>query len=280
MPEGPELLHSRDVLRRTIVNKRLRTFGVIRGRYEKKPPDGLECFDQSLLRSPYRIESVDVKGKFMWWTVESPVDVTWYVWTTYGMSGRWHVGRELISADKHLAAVAVFDDESVARFYDARHFGTLKFVDDPKQHQRKLSSLGPDMLSAPPDAAGFLARLHRCPTKTIAQALMNQTIVSGVGNYIKAEALYRAKISPHRKVGDLLTSEAGALRQAIIDVMQEAYRAKGATLRSYRTADGESGAAQFKLQVYGRPSDPNGRPVIKEVTADKRTTHWVPDVQK
>ncbi len=273
-------MHSRDILRQTIVNKCLRWFAVIGGRYKEKPPIGLQSFQNCLEGAPYRVTDVNVKGKFMWWTLESPVDTTWYLWTTYGMSGQWTVGRELMSVDKNVSAIATFDDQSSAQFHDARHFGTLKLVNDPKVHLKKLASLGPDMLSDPPDFAGFLARLHHRENKTIVEALMDQSVISGVGNYIKAECLYRARISPHRKVGDLLMSEVKLLRQSIIDVMKESYEAKGTTLRSYRSPDGSSGKGQFLLQVYGKPSDPKGNPVIKEETLDGRTTHWCKEVQK
>ena len=137
------------------------------------------------------------------------------------------------------------------------------------------------MLSSPPKVEEFLWRLQLlAKDKTLAEALMNQSVVSGVGNYVKAEALYRARLSPHRLTGSLLKEEAEALRQAIVDVMTEAYRKKGASIRTYRTSQDEMGQAQFSFRVYGKKRDPEGNNVVKEETRDGRTTHWVPTLQK
>lgn len=210
------------------------------------------------------------------------------MWCTYGMSGQWVQGRP----DKHASAIIQTKIESVRprsdanliiTFRDPRHFGTLKFVRVPEEGkaftEKKLSTLGPDMLGEDVSIGAFHERLLRKPQHTLAQVLMDQSIVSGVGNYIKAEALYRARLSPHRVVTSLNPTDVSVLHSMVIAVMQESYRAKGATLKSYRTTDGETGDAQFKFHVYGRKTDDQGNVVVKEETLDKRVTHWVPVLQ-
>lgn len=311
MPEGPELLVSRDQLRETLITPRkfkeddtqplnvasgffcpLRRdssrvidnyFG---GRYHNKAPQGFEELHRQMLKDGWpRVVNVDVKGKFMWWEFSfgKLTEPTWWMHCTYGMSGQWHRTRQ---DDKHTTAAFKFSRVSgdwaiddCLSFIDPRHFGTLKFVNDRNVHETKLASLGPDMLSDPPDVIEFGMRLNRKRQRSIVEALMDQGSVSGVGNYIKAEALYRAKISPHRHVASLLTDDLTLLRQSIIDVMKESYASKGATIKTYVTVDGQAGGAQFAFRVYGQKADPDGRPVVKEETLDGRTTHWVPGVQ-
>ena len=109
---------------------------------------------------------------------------------------------------------------------------------------------------------------------------MDQSVVSGVGNYVKAEGLYLSKISPHRVVESLSDRELHNLNVAIRSVPVNSFESGGATIKSYTDFFGNVGAATQRFAVYGQETDPEGRQIIKEKTRDGRTTHWVPDVQK
>lgn len=109
---------------------------------------------------------------------------------------------------------------------------------------------------------------------------MDQSVVSGVGNYVKAEALYEAELSPRREVRDLSTVEIERLRRAITNVMLVSYRSGGATIATYRQGNGEPGKTQERFACYGRKEDVYGRKIVKEQTRDQRTTWWCPDVQR
>lgn len=226
------------------------------------------------------IDSVNVKGKFMWWTLALKNGTTWWMWCTYGMAGQWTTSKP----DKHTAATAWVDTPDgsgllAINFRDPRHFGTLKFNNDKKELERKLASLGPDMLNDPPNLEQFSERLRKRGTRTLAEALMDQKCVSGVGNYVKAESLYLAELSPHRTCNSLSDNELRHLRQQIINVMKASYATGGATIRTYQNVDGAKGGMQNRFMVYGNRTDPLGNLVVKEETADGRTTHWVPAVQ-
>lgn len=274
MPEGPETRHSRDQLRRLVVGKRVSSVVVDGGRYAVTPPAGKHEFDVWHNQHIINVSSVDVKGKFTWWTFIADDNTTWHMWCTYGMSGRWTTTRP----DKHIVATVTLDDQTSVSFCDPRRFGTLKFVSDTKQHQKKLASLGLDMLETVPTDESF----HACLTKkgrTLAETLMDQSLFAGVGNYVKCEALHRAKLSPHVIALSVSLERAVILKHAIVDVMNESYAAKGATIQSYRTVTGQPGEAQFAFRVYGRKTDPLGHPVTREETRDGRTTHWCPSCQ-
>ena len=284
VPEGPELRRSTDWLGKLLVGKHLRSVGVHLhdgggGRYANEPPIGMHELNEALKTRSMRIEEVNCKGKFMWWCFRPG----WTMWCTYGMSGQWTTQRP----DKHCALTAWIDDGNgsgllALNFRDPRHFGTLKFIHEPggEQTQKKLDGLGPDMLNDPPDVEQFKKRLARRAKKTLAEALMDQSVVSGVGNYIKAEALYLAELSPHRIVNETSDAELERLRQQITNVMRASYNTGGATFSTYRNPDGSRGSAQRRFVVYGNRTDPMGNPVVKEATLDGRTTHWVPAVQR
>jgi DNA-formamidopyrimidine glycosylase len=296
MPEGPELRRSADELTKTLTgNFIVNAFVGKVGRYVKAAPVGFEDFVNDIREmGGCEVQEVNVKGKFMWWRVVfyDPGHMfktkTWWIHCTYGMSGQWSndetnhtaFGIYFNETGSPVDEEGNFVQPKALYFNDSRHYGTLKFVKDRDQHYKKLESLGPDMLSDPPDLDTFKERFMGKGHLTIAEALMNQSIVSGVGNYIKAEALYLAEISPHRLVRDMLPhSDYRRLREQIINVMRASYVNAGATFRSYRNPDGSEGDAQRRFVVYGHKTDPNGLPVVKEQTKDGRTTHWVPAIQ-
>lgn len=254
------------------------------GRYADSPPAGYSEFLRDLgtyePTRPSRITGVFTKGKFMWWQLENG----WQVWTTYGMSGQWVTGDKprhsaitmYLSSDDDLPYMHV---SRIVHFSDPRHFGTVKFSFGNEALGAKLATLGPDMLSDPPTEQEFITRLGRKSHWTIVEALMDQHTVSGIGNYIKCEALFAAEISPHRLVGEIPTEQLKRLRATIIDVMQRSYAVQGTTIHTYKNVDGTDGGFSSQLRVYGKKSVSIHDPVIKELTKDGRATHWVPSIQ-
>ena len=108
---------------------------------------------------------------------------------------------------------------------------------------------------------------------------MDQKVLAGVGNYIKAEALYRAGISPHRVNSSLTDEELARLNKETKWVIRASYASRGARISTYELPDGSTGTYNFKFLVYRRKVDPEGHRVVREETRDKRTTHWVPERQ-
>lgn len=285
IPEGPELSTSRDFLRKRLVGRRIVEVQVNGGRYATVPIQGLNAFREAIASRESHagvVSDVDVKGKFMHWTLGSG----WHLWCTYGMSGTWQLKQEThcdVAVFHRTTRGGVLEDCTPAVYFsDPRHYGTLKLVHDPTGDltRKKLESLGPDMLNDPPSAETFYQALDRKRQKTLVEVLMDQSIVSGVGNYVKAEALYAARLSPHRTVSSLDHEEVTRLRDAVVSVMRSAYESGGATIATYRRADGTPGQAQRRFAVYGQGVDPMGNTVVRELTRDSRTTHWVREVQR
>ena len=198
-----------------------------------------------------------------------------FIWSTLGMTGYWNgVG------GKYERIKLKLSDGSAVYFNDMRNFGTIKFVKGKHEMVKKLKSLGPDMLSEDVSTQKFKTALLARPKWTLAKALMKQSLVCGVGNYIKADSLWLAKLSPHRTVESLSDVEFADLNEAIKKVCRTSYSEGGATIQAYASFDGKLGNYTQKMLVYGQKTDPNGLTVVKEKTNDGRTTHWVPEVQK
>lgn len=269
MPEGPEVRKTTDFLT-NYKNKVLTGFVSLSGRYVKKG----EIPGEDSLTLPTVVKSVDCKGKFIYFTLNDD-NKECYLFSTLGMSGMWTNIKS-----KHSRFMMFFDDDSVLYYNDMRNFGTLKFVNDKKVLDKKLKSLGPDILVNEVCLRDFVGRFNSKPNKTIAECLMNQSVISGVGNYLKAEILYCSKISPHRLIKDISELEWDALHFSARDQITRSYKLGGATIATYRQPNGSEGLYNRRFAVYNQEVDLYGNLVIREHTADKRTTHWVPNIQK
>jgi len=268
MPEGPEVKRISEKLSRFIVGEKISSVDILGGRYLKHgPPVGLEDFISSL---PATVIKVDCKGKFIYIIFDNGYSM----WNTLGMAGSWSP----IPA-KHSRIKLNFKEGS-AYFNDIRNFGTLKFVASRKRLTEKLDSLGPDMLAENITNPEFCSRIMKKPSKTISEVIMNQSVVSGVGNYLKSESLYLARISPHRIVETLSMEEMSNLNNAIQCTIKSSYDSGGATIHTFLNFDGKQGEYTRRFAVYNQKSDIAGNNVVRETTKDGRTSFWVPELQK
>ena len=236
------------------------------GRYLKKQIDG---FDSSNL--PGKVLGIGVKGKLIFWILDNDS----YILNTLGMTGTWSE-----SAGKHSRVKLNFDVGKSVYFNDTRNFGTLKFIRGRNELLNKLNTLGPDMLSEDVSDEVFRFSLEKYPDKTLPEVLMDQNVISGVGNYVKAESLWKAQLSPHRMVGSLNQDEMSTLNACIKLVLKQAYEDQGASFKDYSNVYDEKGSATQNFCVYGCKKDILGNDVIKEETKDGRVTHWSPNHQK
>ncbi len=241
---------------------------ILSGRYANHgPPPG---FDDILHELPMKIAGAGCHGKFIFMIFENG----WTAWNTLGMSGTWSR-----SLGRHSRIKLLLEDGPVF-FNDVRNFGTLKFIKGKDFLIDKLNSLGPDMLNEDVENDLFLSRIRMCKRKTVAQAIMDQSVIAGVGNYLKAEALYISKISPHRPCESLSDQEVVILNESIKKTIRSSYETGGATISTYTGFEGEIGEYSQRFLVYNQKTDPHGNVVIKEKTKDGRTTHWVPEIQR
>lgn len=173
-----------------------------------------------------------------------------------GMSGRMMVSPILNTPfDAHDHVVLETDDGRQVRFNDARRFGMMDLAtaDDWRDHPL-LRDLGPEPLEPGFDGAVLSAALagRRTPVKA---ALLDQTVVAGLGNIYVCEALFRAGLSPLRTAMTVQGRRADRLAEAIRAVLTAAIEAGGSSLRDHRQVSGELGYFQHSFAVYGRESE-------------------------
>lgn len=197
-----------------------------------------------------------------------------------GMSG----SLRLVDADapvgKHEHFDLVLDTGRALRLTDPRRFGAVLWTrDEPAQHEL-LRDLGPEPLGEDFDA-GYLYRATRQRKTAIKQFIMDSKIVVGVGNIYASEALFRAGIHPSRAAGALSQERCARLVAAIKEVLREAIRQGGTTLRDFTGGDGKPGYFAQQLRVYGRAGEPCTAcgATIKQTRHGQRSTYYCPRCQ-
>ncbi|MBN33583.1 MAG: DNA-formamidopyrimidine glycosylase [Rhodospirillaceae bacterium] len=197
-----------------------------------------------------------------------------------GMSGRMTVlpcGSNQ-PPERHDHVVFTTEDGGAVVFNDHRRFGlmTLTTRDDEATHPL-LVNLAPDPLEPVFDAAHLSERLKgkRTPIKA---ALLDQRVLSGVGNIYASEALNRSRISPRRLAQSVAGARAARLAPAIVDVLNEAIAAGGSSLRDHRQASGELGYFQHSFRVYDQEGEPCPTPdchgIIRRIVQANRSTFF------
>jgi formamidopyrimidine-DNA glycosylase len=198
-----------------------------------------------------------------------------------GMSGSLRLVRRDVPLKTHDHWDLRVDSGWVLRFHDPRRFGSLHWTDaDPLRHPL-LAKLAPEPLSRAFDG-DYLHRATRKRSVAIKQLIMNSQQVVGVGNIYASEALFRARISPRRAARRLTRAESDALAQAIKEVLSEAIKIGGTTLRDYVNADGAPGYFRQKLFVYERAGESCRvcRSVVKQFVQGQRSTYWCSTCQR
>ncbi|WP_431859815.1 bifunctional DNA-formamidopyrimidine glycosylase/DNA-(apurinic or apyrimidinic site) lyase [Azospirillum sp.] len=174
-----------------------------------------------------------------------------------GMSGRMVISpAPAPEPATHDHVIFETDEGTVVTFNDARRFGMMDLTEEGALAEHPmLRSLGPEPLGN--DFSGpVLAERLAGRMSPIKAALLDQTVVAGLGNIYVAEALFHAGLSPTRMAATVTGAKAERLARCIRDVLARAIEAGGSTLRDHRQASGELGYFQHQFSVYDREGEP------------------------
>jgi formamidopyrimidine-DNA glycosylase len=207
-----------------------------------------------------------------------------------GAPGVFHHERSKAASHDHVVfhLASPRGKKSRVVFNDPRRFGFMLFADANNEHPM-LADLGVEPTG---NALGgrLLADLVRGKKAPLKAALLDQTLIAGLGNIYVSEALWRAGLSPRRAAGTIasangkVSQRAERLASAIRSVIAEAIEAGGSSLRDYVHADGSLGYFQHSFSVYDREGEPCRRPgckgTIARIVQSGRSTFYCPACQR
>lgn len=275
MPELPEVETVRRGLQKELPGARIQSISILRADSVAYPD--LKSFIGHLKGKSFC--SVERRGKYILMNLSDNTGMVAHL----RMSGRLLILKKGAREPAHVRVRIQLNNGQKLVFDDTRVFGRLWLVEPGSSFEETvpaLSKLGPE-----PTGALSAAHLEGCfkgKTQSVKTALLDQTIVAGIGNIYADESLFRAGIRPDRPAGDLKSSELKRLCAEIEKVIENAIALGGSTLRDYTSAEGVNGNYQQEALVYGRKGEPcrKCKKSIQRIKLSGRSTHFCPCCQR
>jgi formamidopyrimidine-DNA glycosylase len=251
LPELPEVEVVRLGLVRGVVGRRIATVTVAHPRAIRRHLAGERDFADLL--TGRRVDAALRRGKYLWLPLDSGDALVGHL----GMSGQLLVVPPEKPAETHLRVRFVFADGGrELRFVDQRTFGGLFVAAGGADLPDDLAHIARDPLDPGFDDAAFVAKVRRRRTG-IKRTLLDQTVVSGIGNIYADESLWRAKLHYDRPTESLRAADALRLLADVRAVLAESLAAGGTSFDAlYVSTEGVSGLFERELAVYGREGEP------------------------
>jgi formamidopyrimidine-DNA glycosylase len=266
MPELPEVEVVRRGLAKHVVGRRIRSASLTGQRVARRhvagPVDLADRLRDNLVRAAER------RGKYLWLTLEPPDEHLQALIIHLGMSGQLLVEPATAPREKHLHATVDFDNDPQLRFVDQRTFGGMALADlvpdvtgaarTPRPYgvPATITHIAPDPLEDAFDQQAVVRRM-KARHSGIKRALLDQGLVSGIGNIYADEALWRAPVHGEREASLLTKPTLSRVLDHARQVMTEALAAGGTSFDAlYVDVNGASGYFSRRLDVYGREGEP------------------------
>jgi formamidopyrimidine-DNA glycosylase len=214
----------------------------------------------------HKIKKAGRKGKYLWLELDQK---PWPVFHL-GMTGTYIIADKVPEKAKSIKLILEFEDGSVFVFKDPRRFGRMFLVKDLRSSY-PIAGLGPDAFDEPPSLK-YLKEIFTGRTAPIKALLMDQSLISGIGNYMADEILFQARVDPRRRAGTLSSQELSRIRSKMISVSKIAVK-----------AGADSGKFPKNWLFHHRWGKKAGHvssgETIRHTEVGGRTTAWVPELQ-
>ena len=276
MPELPEVETIKEAMRKSLQGARIESVEIY-NRSLRQPI--VENFEKIVCSAKivrlYRI------AKYALMELDNGYSLIWH----FGMSGRIKItDKTPLSLEKHDHVVLITSKGNLI-YNDTRRFGLIALCKTSELKENPLlKPLGLDPFDKDLTPS-YLAQAFKNKNVLIKIALLDQHIISGIGNIYASEALYEARISPLCPSSLLSMKELEKLIEAIRIILKKAIDAGGSTLHDYKQPDGHTGYFQFQHSVYGKdgqhcPHCTCHKDGILKLTLGGRSTYYCPHLQK
>ena len=271
MPELPEVETVRRGLAENIIGKKFKEIEVLHSRATS--PKSIAPL-KSLKGA--RIKSVNRRGKFLWFELDRPEVLVGHL----GMSGQFLIQPKAALDERHLRARFNLGRNDL-RFIDQRTFGWVGVEERINNRPTCVQHIAADPFDPQFDLQETISRFLKKKTE-IKRALLDQSVMSGVGNIYADEALWRSKMHPETRTEKLDTKRISQLISSATEVMSEALAVGGTSFDDlYINVNGESGYFERSLAVYGQEGEgcPRCGREIRRITFANRSSHFCPKCQ-
>jgi formamidopyrimidine-DNA glycosylase len=271
MPELPEVETVRRGLAENIIGKKFKEIDVLHSRATS--PKSIAPL-KSLKGA--RIKSVNRRGKFLWFELDRPEVLVGHL----GMSGQFLIQPKAALDERHLRARFNLGRNDL-RFIDQRTFGWVGVEERINNRPTCVQHIAADPFDSEFDLQETISRFLKKKTE-IKRALLDQSVMSGVGNIYADEALWRSKMHPETRTEKLDTKRISQLISSATEVMTEALAVGGTSFDDlYINVNGESGYFERSLAVYGQEGEgcPRCGREIRRITFANRSSHFCPKCQ-
>ncbi len=278
MPELPEVEVVRAGLERHVVGATITHVEVLHPRPVRRDPRGPAGFAEAL--TGRRVDAARRRGKYLWLPLDNGDALLGHL----GMSGQILVQPPDAPSERHLRvrfSLAGADDGREMRFVDQRMFGGLSISTGGAELPSEIAHIARDPLDPEFDDDAFV-RTVRKRTSGVKRQLLNQNLISGVGNIYADEALWRARIHGERPGDRLSATQVRELLGHARDVMVSALGQGGTSFDAlYVNVNGESGYFDRSLHAYGREGEPCERcgTPMRRIAFMNRSSYFCPVCQ-
>lgn len=276
MPELPEVETVRRSLELLVPHKQIAAVEIFK-------PSLLELGDEAAFAALAggEIASIGRRGKYLLFAMQ-PEPLCWVVHLR--MTGKLLYHQQAQPLQKHDHARLSFADGSELVYNDMRGFGRFWLTQAGPEGLAQVSglnSLGREPLDEDFSVEYWQEKIKRRPRTMVKAALLDQTVVAGLGNIYADEVLFQAQVHPERPLGSLTEEENLRLAQAMREILQASIAQRGTTFRDYVDGNNEKGGYQEFLRVFqkkGQPC-PNCQGEIQRIKVAGRSSYFCPHCQ-
>ena len=272
MPEIAEVETVRNTLKKRILNKRIKKVEVY---YEPMIESDIDAFKKNLVGASF----IDIKRRGKWLIFETE---KYYLLSHLRMEGKYFIKDKQEIKDKHEHVIFTFIDDTTLRYADTRKFGRMNLIlkteiDNTECIKKQGLEPGDKKLTADYLLKKFEKK--QLPIKTV---LLDQTIISGLGNIYANEVLFAAGINPLTKACNLTKEDCERIVKRAAEIIEAAIKMGGTTIRSYTSSLGVTGKFQQNLKVHKREKEKClvCGTAIENIKVGGRSTYFCPNCQK
>lgn len=273
MPELPEVETVRKTLSTLILNKEIRDIDI----FYSKIIRNIEPTEFIKKLTGKKIDSIDRYGKYLIFNLDDLSLIS-----HLRMEGKYFIKNADQPKEKHEHIIFYFTDGETLRYHDTRKFGTMDLVNKSTVFKNSpVTKLGPEPFEKEMTVSYLMKKLSK-KTIAIKSSLLDQTIMTGLGNIYVDEVLFLTKLHPETKSNSITKQQAKKIIENSKKVLNKAIKLGGTTIRSYTSSLGVTGRFQNELNVHTKQGEPCPicQTTIDKIKVNGRGTYYCKKCQK